>query len=113
MKLRILIIATSSALFVGCAHSVHEVYVSDFGTYPRVEQGEMIKASAQQSTVMGFVTDTNYVNEARAKLIAQCPQGEISGITTQYSTSLGFFSWTNKILMQGLCMKPRHSASAH
>ncbi|HEY8270176.1 MAG TPA: hypothetical protein VIG33_04760, partial [Pseudobdellovibrionaceae bacterium] len=48
---------------------------------------------------------TNYVDQARRKLISQCPHGEISGISTQYSTSLGFFSWTHKVLMQGLCTK--------
>jgi len=65
----------------------------------------MVKATAEQFVVMGFVYDTNYVDTARKKLIAQCPDGNISGISTQYSTSLGFFSWTSKILMQGLCTK--------
>lgn len=93
-------------LLSGCAHSVHSVYISDFGGYQKLEHGEVVKASAEQFAVMGFVYDTNYVETARTKLIAQCPQGDISGISTQYSTSLGFFSWTNKILMQGLCTKP-------
>jgi hypothetical protein len=93
-------------LLSGCAYSIHDVYISDFGSYQKLEQGEIVKASAEQFAVMGFVYDTEYVNQARRKLVSQCPQGEISGISTQYSTSLGFFSWTNKILMQGLCTKP-------
>ena len=93
-------------LLSGCAYSVHNVYISDFGSYQKLEQGEVVKATAEQFTVMGFVYDTNYVDQARTRLIAQCPQGDISGISTQYSTSLGFFSWTNKVLMQGLCTKP-------
>ncbi|MGZ3744910.1 MAG: hypothetical protein ACXWRE_09725 [Pseudobdellovibrionaceae bacterium] len=92
-------------LLSGCAYSVHEVYISDFGAYKKLEQGEVVKASTEQFVIMGFIYDTNYVDQARRKLIAQCPQGEISGISTQYSTDLGFFSWTNKILMQGLCTK--------
>lgn len=103
--MRILLITALLALS-GCAHSIHEVYVSDFGSYQKLEQGTMVKASAEQHTIMGFVRETNYVEVARRKLMAQCPSGEISGISTQFSTSLGFFSWTNKILMQGLCTKP-------
>lgn len=93
-------------LLSGCAHSVHQVYISDFGSYPKLEQGQMIKATAEQFVIMGFVYDTNYVDTARQKLMAQCPQGEVSGISTQFSTSLGFFSWTNKVLIQGLCTSP-------
>lgn len=102
---------TASLFLSGCAYSVHNVYVSDFGAYPKLEQGQMVKASAEQHVVMGFVYETNYVDQARKKLIDQCPQGDISGISTQFSTSLGFFSWTNKVLMQGLCTKANTQAS--
>lgn len=99
-------------LLSGCAYSVHNVYISDFSGYPKLEQGQMVKATAEQEVVLGFVYETDYVDQARKKLIAQCPEGDISGISTQFSTSLGFFSWTNKVLMQGLCTKARTQASA-
>ncbi len=96
------------ALFVillsGCAHSVHLVHASDFVPYASPESGEMVEARAEQFAIMGFVSDTNYVDDAYAKLLVACPSGRITGITTQISTSLGFFSWTNKALMQGLCL---------
>ena len=98
-------------LLAGCAHSIHDVYVSDFGNYPKLEQGEMVTARSEQFVVMGFVQETEYVERAKKELLAKCP-GEISGISTQFSTSLGFFSWTNKILMQGLCTKAVASNSA-
>lgn len=88
----------------GCAHSVHEVHTSDFTPYAPIERGEMVKASSEQFVILGFVGDTEYVNEAYHKLQRICPEGTITGITTQYSTSLGFLSWRNKILMQGLCI---------
>lgn len=62
-------------------------------------------SETSQKVILGFVFDTNYVNEARKNLIAKCPNGDIQGVTTRYSTSLGFFSWDNKVLMQGLCLK--------
>lgn len=95
------------ALFsTGCTHSIHIANVSDFApTYKEYSKGELIKAKSEQFAVMGFVTETNYVDNAYKKLMANCPNGAIQGITTQYSTSHGFLSWTNIIEMQGLCIR--------
>lgn len=94
-------------LFVlgSCAHSVHQVHMGDFETQESFTAGEWITAESEQHTIMGFIKDTNYVNEARKKLIAKCPNGDIQAVTTRFSTSLGFFSWYNRIYMQGLCLK--------
>lgn len=97
----------SLLMLSACAHSVHEVHTSDFMPGTPIESGEMVKASTEQFVVMGFVGDTNYVDQAYKKLMSACPNGVITGITTQYTTSMSFFSWTNKILMQGLCLPPR------
>ena len=102
MKLRNLIV--SVFFMTGCMHSIHEVHVSDFEPYGAFEAGKIIKAKSEQSVILGFVNQTNYVDKAYKDLESKCPKGRIQGITTQYSTSLGFFSWTNKILMQGLCV---------
>jgi hypothetical protein len=91
-------------MFSGCAHSVHLVHTSDFVPYASIESGEMIEARTEQFLILGFTGETDYVDQAYQKLMAACPSGRISGITTQISTSLGFFSWTNKALMQGLCL---------
>jgi hypothetical protein len=90
----------------GCAYSVHQVHVSDFDApYRSVKSGKLVRASAEQFVILGFTDNTDYVDQAFKVLQKRCPKGRISGITTQYSTALGFFSWTNKILMQGLCFK--------
>lgn len=93
------------ALTAGCAHSIHEVHVSDFTPMAAIESGDMVRVQTAQFVVMGFVSETNYVDQAKAQLMAACPEGVLTGITTQYSTDMGFFSWTNRILMQGLCLK--------
>ena len=94
-----------SLFMFSCTHSVHLVHVSDFGSYQKQTSGKIIKASEEDHLVMGFTLSTNYVEKARKKLIAQCENGEIQGVTSRLSTSHGFFSWKNKILMQGLCIK--------
>ena len=90
---------------VSCTHSIHLVHVSDFRPYKPIKKGALIKSSSEQDVVLGFASNTEYVEEALADLEEKCPKGDIVGITTQYSTSHGFFSWTNKILMQGLCVR--------
>ena len=92
-------------IFGGCAHSVHQVHMGDFNTQEKYTAGEWVTAETSQKVILGFVQQTNYVNEAKSKLISKCPNGDIQGVTTRYSTSLGFFSWDNKILMQGLCLQ--------
>lgn len=94
-----------SFLFLAsCAHSIHEVHTSDFYPGVPIEKGEVVTASAEQFVILGFVGDTYYVDQAYQRLLQACPKGAVTAVTTQYSTSLGFLSWTNKILMQGLCV---------
>jgi hypothetical protein len=98
-------ILLSLSLF-SCTSSLHISHVSDFApTYRALNQGQVVQSRAEQSVFLGFVTDTNFVNEAYNKLQQTCSGGAIQGITTQYSTNHGFLSWTNYVEMQGLCVK--------
>lgn len=98
-------------LITGCAHSVHQAHTSDFNPGTPIESGKVVKGYAEQFVVLGFTDETNYVDQAYRELMSNCPEGAITGITTQISTSLGFFSWTNKALMQGLCVRTTASKS--
>jgi hypothetical protein len=92
-------------LLSACTHSLHLSHVSDFSpTFAELSKGKFVQARSEQFVIMGFVTNTNYVNDAYVKLMGTCP-GSIQGITTQYSTDHGFFSWTNSVEMQGLCLQ--------
>lgn len=111
--MRAVILAGALALLTtGCAHSIHEVHVSDFNPPASVKDGQMIKVQTEQFVILGFTSQTDYVDKAYNQLMDKCPVGVITGITTQYSTSLSFFSWTNKILMQGLCLKVKGSGNS-
>ncbi|MEO5666504.1 MAG: hypothetical protein ABIR96_00450 [Bdellovibrionota bacterium] len=96
-------LATLALLAGACAHSLHETYVSDYGRGVQYSKDKKIETQTEQFVVLGFVGQTNYLNQAYENLQAQCPKGEILGINTEYWTSLGFLSWTNKIRMQGYC----------
>jgi hypothetical protein len=90
-------------LLAGCTHSIHMVQSSGFDGEPvDVKTARYVEATATQDVVFFFAFDTDYVDEARAKLEQQCA-GKLSAVSTQFSTSHGFFHWTNKILMKGIC----------
>ena len=90
-------------ILCGCTKSVHLVHVSD-SFMPNSQEMTKIQAVSEQFVILGFVTDTDYVNQAYEAIQAKCPQGQIQGLTTQFSTAHGFLSWTNKILIQGWCI---------
>ena len=93
------------ALAVSCTHSIHLVHVSGFDPGVPLDQGKLVEAQSEQFVILGITDDSDYVNQAHAKLLSACTSGSLQGITTQFSTSHGFLSWTNKILMRGLCVK--------
>lgn len=101
---RLLVMA--SVLFsLACTHSIHLVHISDFSpTFKEYNKGRWVKVRTEQFAILGFVMNTDYVNEAYSQLMAGCPNGSLQGISTQYATDHGFFSWTNSIEMQGLCV---------
>jgi hypothetical protein len=103
--LQIVMAAFFALNLAGCAYSIHQVYASDFSPYAPLSKGEIVTGKGEQFVILGFVNQTDYVEEARTDLMNHCQGGLLSGITTQISTDLGFFSWTNRALMQGLCIK--------
>ncbi len=100
------VLALCATIFTGCTYSIHNVHISDMspsGQAAAGEDGRLVKAQAEQFVILGFVGQTNYLNEAYKKIQDECPKGEIRGLSTQHSTAHGFFSWTNKVLIQGYC----------
>lgn len=92
-------------LQVSCAHSIHDVYVSDINQGTPFAKTKQVVANSSQFEVLWTATSTDYVEQAYTDLQEKCPKGDITGITTQFSTSLGFLSWHNKILMKGYCVQ--------
>jgi len=89
----------------GCSHSIHMVNIDGFdGAMPAPSQTQYIEARSEQTVVLWFASETDYVEEAQQELLRQC-NGHIRAVSTQYSTSHAFLHWTNKILMKGICVK--------
>jgi len=103
-KLLLPLLAVSTLTMMGCTHSIHMVHTDGFdGQMPAASKAKYIEARSEQNVVLWFADDTDYVEEAKDKLMKQC-DGDIRAVSTQYSTSHGFLHWTNKILMKGVCV---------
>jgi|MDSW01.2.fsa_nt_gb hypothetical protein len=87
----------------GCTYALHQNHTSDYKSDASLSDYRLVEARFEQFVVMGFVSETNYADDAFAELQRQCPDGIVTGIQTRHSTSHGFFSWKNVILMQGYC----------
>ena len=106
MKSKALILLLSILFLLGgCTHAVHQYHVSETEKISRKSKVKNITTISEQYVVMGFVTQTDYVNTAYANLQKKCRTGSVTGIHTRFSTSHGFFSWTNKVKMSGICVK--------
>jgi hypothetical protein len=103
--MKFLVLLAALLTISACTHSTHLVHTSDFSpSYKSYARGEVVKARAEQTVILGFVGNTDYVNVAYNQIQKNC-DGTIQGITTEYSTSHGFLSWTNIIEMKGLCIR--------
>ncbi|MDX2319640.1 MAG: hypothetical protein QNK26_03470 [Moritella sp.] len=103
-KMITLALLSATLLLNGCTSSIHMVNTDGFEqSMPASLDYKYVEASTKQHVILGFAANTNYVDDARQSLIAQC-DGELTAVSTQYSTDHGFFSWYNKILMKGICI---------
>ncbi|WP_019026400.1 hypothetical protein [Colwellia piezophila] len=91
------------AMLSACTSSIHMSQV-DVGTNSQQElaSGKVINIEKSQKILLGFVYDSNYVDQAYKQLLLQCPNGT-SMINVEYLTNHGFLSWTDKIRIKALC----------
>jgi hypothetical protein len=65
-------------------------------------RGTVIEIEKSQKNILGFVYNTDYVDQAYADLLHQCPNGT-SMVNVEYLTNHGFLSWTDKIRIKAVC----------
>ena len=94
-----------SFAITGCTHSIHMSHMSDVSANtPKAINIDkhIVEVTTEQTVILGFAFDTDYVDQAYLQLQQKCPT-EIVAVNTQYLTSHGFLHWTNKIHMKALC----------
>jgi hypothetical protein len=111
MRFATLILASAlAASATGCTYSMNEYHAAGYAPVTRVDpdapppKPEVVIADAEQDVVLGITDNTDYVDEAYGKLLAQCG-GDIVGVNTRYSTKLSFLSYTNRVHIQATCLR--------
>jgi len=74
----------------------------DSNSQNQLENGNVIAIEKSQKNILGFVYNTDYVDQAYVDLLQQCPNGTVM-INVEYLTNHGFFSWTDKIRIKAIC----------
>lgn len=90
-------------LLAACSSSVHMSQVSQNPSV-QVTNPQSMEVETEQTVVMGFAFDTDYVDDAYSQVLQQCPTGA-SMVNVEYVTDHGFLHWTNKIRIKALCEK--------
>jgi hypothetical protein len=67
-----------------------------------LSRGTIIEIERSQKNILGFVSNTDYVDQAYTALLSQCPNGTTM-INIEYLTNHGFLSWTDKIRIKAVC----------
>ena len=93
-----------SFLLQGCAHSIHQVYVSSMDKGAAYNRGSWVTADSKVFVIFGFEMDTGYVEQAYKELESKC-SGRIAQVTTEHLTSFLLLSYDQKVVVKGLCMK--------
>jgi hypothetical protein len=93
-----------AAVTTGCTHSVHQLAVGGLDDIPRGARLQPIQVEADQEAFLA-AGDTDFADQAVARLSAQCPRGRVVGIEARYSTSLSFLSYTNRMKITGYCLR--------
>ncbi|NBW80788.1 hypothetical protein EBR21_03450 [bacterium] len=94
------VVVALSILTNACAYSVHQYGATDF---TGIRPGKRIVAEGSRHYIFAK-TDNEFVDKAYASLVSQCKNGMITGITNQYRTELSFLSFTEKLIIEGICV---------
>ncbi len=102
-KLFLLLTVISIMMLSACTSSIHMSQV-DIGSNSQkdLDEGKVIAIEKSQKNILGFVYDSNYVDQAYAELLQRCPNGTAM-INVEYLTNHGFLSWTDKIRLKAIC----------
>ncbi|MFN7684128.1 MAG: hypothetical protein ACK5QT_01785 [Oligoflexia bacterium] len=100
-------LAVTGGCALGFGKSVHQYGLSEVVSVNGGERSRSIESEGFQDVVLFFAFNTHYADDAREKLLSQCPKGRIVGISAKYSTDLGVFAYKNRLRLKATCLEPR------
>ena len=90
-----------SACATGLGRSLHQVSSLDHET--TLANAKPVSVESTQDVVIAAF-DTQFADDAYAKLLAECPTGKVINVVARHSTNLGFFGYKNTLRLSGYCI---------
>lgn len=93
---------------MGCTHSVHQASVGSFEPaepLPPNVTATRVTAEGEQFVILSIASDTSHADDAYAKLLAACPDGQLVAVLARHSTDHNFLSYTNRLHLEATCLR--------
>jgi hypothetical protein len=90
-----------ACLLSSCAH-VHSFHQEPFDTSIN---GTPIVYEVEHTVWFRFDSNTDWLEEARDRFVAQCSSGQVKGVSSRLSTMNSFLHWNYHFRMAGTCVR--------
>jgi hypothetical protein len=95
-KLILFLILVVSA--TGCSH------VHSFNQDTIMEtRGRKIEITGEKTVWFNWNFDSDFIDDAYQKFLAECPKGQISGVSSRLSSENSFLHWYSRVHFAGYC----------
>jgi hypothetical protein len=85
-------------LFAGCAH------VHSFNQDTIVAgEGRFIETLGEKTVWFNWNFDSDFIDETHQRFLAECPEGQITGVSSRLSSENSFLHWKSRVRFTGYC----------
>lgn len=98
-----------SALTTSACTTVHSAYLTNLSA--PVTQARPIEAEASKTVFLAMNFNNDYAYEAREKLYAQCPGGNVTGVLSTYETTWIVLFVNHRVTARGYCVPAAPAAA--
>jgi hypothetical protein len=89
---------------IGFVKSLHDVSYLEQAPIPAGANAREIKRDVTRNVLLGFITNTDFVDNGWKSFQKLCPNGTIMNPLARYSTDLGFLAYKEQIHFSGTCV---------
>src|SRR4051812_7023597 len=91
----------TSGCATGFSHSLHEYDRLDLPEDHAGEPQQLVEGNTHQDVTL-LTGNTDFVDVAYRRLLAECPHGRIVNVSARSTTQLGFLAYRNTMKFEGI-----------
>ena len=93
-----------SGCAIGFVKSLHNVSYLEQAPIPAGSNSKPIERDVTRNVLLGFITDTDFVDNGWKSFQKLCPNGTIMNPMVRHSTDLGFLAYKEQLHFTGTCV---------